>query len=166
MGALPTLPRNQGTDMRTLFYRTAIAVALLLGLVVATEAQVPPPQIAQRQDLMKSNSAAVRSLVRMLRGTEPWDRAAAKQAAATINSNSKQIVSLFPPGSGPDSGVKTGARDTIWENLSDFEAKAKVLEDESSTLVAAGDDTALKAQIPVVGKACSGCHEAYRNAPE
>jgi len=153
-------------DMRTLLRRAAIAVALLLGLTVATEAQVAPPQIAQRQDLMKSNSAAVRTLLRMLRGTEPWDQAAAKRAAATINGNSKQIVSLFPAGSGPDSGAKTGARDAIWDNLSDFEAKAKTLEDESAKLAAAGDDTALKAQIPVVGKACSGCHEVYRNAPE
>ncbi len=159
-------PAIKVRDMRTFFCRTAIAVALLLGLAVATEAQVPPPQIAQRQDLMKSNSAAVRRLVRMLRGTEPWDLSAARQAAATINGNSKQIISLFPPGTGADSGVKTGARDTIWQNPSDFEAKARVLEDESAKLVAAGDDTALKAQIPVVGKACSGCHETYRNAPE
>lgn len=152
--------------MRTPVCRAALAAALLLGLAVATEAQVAPPQIAQRQDLMKSNSAAVRTLLRMLRGTEPWDRAAARQAAVTINSNSKQITSLFPPGSGPDSGAKTGARDAIWETTSDFAAKAKTLEDESAKLVAAGDDAALKAQIPVVGKACSGCHETYRNAPE
>ena len=152
-------------DMRTLVCRAALAAALLLGLAVATQAQVGP-QIAQRQDLMKSNSAAVRTLVRMLRGTEPWDRAAAKQAATTINNNSKQIMGLFPAGSGAQSGAKTGARDAIWDNLSDFEAKAKTLEDESAKLVAAGDDSALKAQIPVVGKACSGCHETYRNAPE
>ncbi|MBV8536266.1 MAG: cytochrome c [Alphaproteobacteria bacterium] len=152
--------------MRTLFCRAALAAALLLGVAVATEAQVAPPQIAQRQDLMKSNSAAVRTLVRMLRGTEPWDPAAAKKAAGTINANSKQILGLFPPGSGPESGAKTGARDTIWANPGDFEAKAKALEDESAKLVAAGDDAALKAQIPVVGKACSGCHEAYRNAPD
>jgi len=143
-----------------------MAAALLLGLAVAGEAEVAAPQITQRQDLMKSNSAAVRILVRMLRGSEPWDRAAAKQAALAINSNSKQIMSLFPPGSGTESGAKTGARDAIWKNPADFAAKAQTLEDESAKLVAASDDMALKAQIPVVGKACSGCHEAYRNAPE
>jgi cytochrome c556 len=153
-------------DMKTLFCRAALAAALLLGLAVATEAQIAPPQVAQRQDLMKSNGAAVRTLVRMLRGTEPWNPATARQAAVTINGNSKQIIGLFPPGSGPASGAKTGASDAIWENLGDFEAKAKTLEEESAKLVAASDDAALKAQIPVVGKACSGCHEAYRNAPE
>ena len=152
--------------MRTLFCRAAIGVTLLLGLATATEAQIAPPQVVQRQDLMKSNSAAVRRLVRMLRGTEPWDHAAAKQAATTINRNSKQIISLFPPGTGAESGAKTGARDAIWDNMSDFEAKVKALEDESAKLVAASDDAALKAQIPVVGKACSGCHEVYRSTPE
>lgn len=152
--------------MRTLVCKTAIGVALLLGLATATEAQVAPPQVAQRQDLMKSNSAAVRTLVRMLRGTESWNDTAAKQAATTINNNSKQIISLFPPGTGAESGAKTGARDAIWDNMSDFQAKVRTLEDESAKLVAASDDAALKTQIPVVGKACSGCHEVYRSTPE
>jgi len=152
--------------MRTLVCRAALAAALLLGFAVAGEAQMAPPQIAQRQDLMKANGAAVRALVRMLRGTEPWDSGAARQAAVTINRNSKQIIGLFPPGSGAASGAKTGARDAIWESPGDFEGKARALEEESAKLVAAGDDASFKAQIPVVGKACSGCHETYRNAPE
>jgi cytochrome c556 len=153
-------------DMKTLAFCATATVALLLGLATATRAEVAPPQIAQRQDLMKSNSAAIRTLVRMLRGTEPWDQAAAKRAAATLNGNSKQILSLFPAGSGTESGAKTAAKPEIWSNPGDFQAKAKALEDESTKLVAASDDAALKAEIPIVGKACSGCHEAYRNAPE
>ena len=152
--------------MKTFAFRAAMAVALLTGLAPATWAQVAPPQIAQRQDLMKSNSAAVRILLRMLRGTEPWDQTAAKRAAATLNGNSKQIASLFPPGSGAASGVKTAARDEIWSNMSDFQTKAKTFEDEAAKLAAAGDDAALKAEIPIVGKTCSGCHELFRNAPE
>jgi cytochrome c556 len=152
--------------MKTGLIRTAAAAMLLLGLAAATRAQVAPPQIAQRQDLMKSSSAAIRTLVRMMRGTEPWDAGAAKKAAATINGNSRQIVGLFPPGSGADSGAKTAAKPAIWDNLSDFQARAKTLEDESAKLIAAGGDAAVKEQIPNVGKACSGCHEVYRSTPD
>ncbi len=152
--------------MTKALFRTAIVAALLVVLTVAAPARAAAPEIAQRQELMKSNSAAIRMLVRMLRGTQPWDGDAAKRAAATLNSNSKQIQSLFPPGSGTESGVKTTARSEIWDNSGDFAAKADALEAESAKLMAASDDTAFKAQIAIVGKTCSGCHEAYRNAPE
>lgn len=151
--------------MKTFVFRTVATAALLLSGAVAW-AQVAPPQIAQRQDLMKANSAAVRILVRMMRGTEPWDASAARKAATTIHANAEQIVGLFPPGSGAESGAKTAAKPEIWDHLSDFQAKARTLEDESAKLVAAPDDTALKAEITQVGKACSGCHEAYRNVPD
>src|SRR5882724_9448060 len=66
------------------YLRLAAGVALLLGAGFVAQAQVAPPQIAQRQDLMKSSSAAVRTLVQMARGTQAWNSNAAKQAAVTI----------------------------------------------------------------------------------
>jgi cytochrome c556 len=111
---------------------------------------------------MKANGAAAKTLTQMVRGEQPWNQQAAHQAAMTLNNNSKQIPSLFPQGSGQETGVKTAALPTIWQNKADFDAKAKAMEAETAKLVAANDEAAVKAQFPNVGKTCGGCHENYR----
>jgi cytochrome c556 len=53
----------------------------------------------------------------------------------------------------------------IWQNWTDFRAKAKALETESEKLLQlaqAGDEAGFKAQFPAVGRSCGGCHETYR----
>ncbi len=152
--------------MKTLVSRMTGALVLVMSLGTVAAAQVAPPQIAARQDLMKANSAAVRVLVRMAQGVQPWSRNAAREAAATITKNAQQIVSLFPPGSGAASGVETAARPEIWENMADFAARARALQDVSAKLTDADEPAALKAQLVDVAKTCSGCHEAYRSRPE
>lgn len=147
-------------------WRVGAAVAgvgVLLGIAIVAEAQTAPGQIIkQRQELMKANGAAAAALVKMMRGEQPYNQAAAHQAAVTINNNSKQIPNLFPPGSGPEAGVKTGALPAIWQNKTDFDAKAKALEEQSAKLVEASDEAAVKAQFGNVGKACGACHQNYR----
>ena len=141
----------------------AVGVVALLGVGIAAEAQNAPAQIIkQRQELMKSNGAAAKTLAQMMKGEKPYDQKAVHQAAVTINNNSKHIATLFPPGSGPEAGVKTGALPAIWKNKADFDAKAKKLEEESAKLVAANDEAAVKAQFGNVGKACGSCHQDYR----
>lgn len=139
-------------------------IVALLGLGIAAEAQNAPAQIIkQRQELMKSNGAAAKTLADMMKGAKPYDQQAAHQAAVTINNNSKQIPTLFPPGSGAEAGVKTGALPAIWQNKAEFDAKAKALQEQSAKLVAANDQAAVKAQFGNVGKACGGCHETFRS---
>ena len=141
----------------------AAGLAVLLGVGVVAEAQnAPTAVIKERQDLMKANGASAKALAEMMKGEKPYDQAAAHKAAVTINDNSKKISSLFPPGSGAEAGVKTGALPAIWTNKADFDAKAKKLEEESAKLVAANDEAAVKAQFGNVGKSCGGCHETYR----
>lgn len=140
----------------------AAGVVALLGVAVIAEAQNAPAQINQRQEVMKANGAAAKTLTQMVRGEQPWDQQAAHQAAMTLNNNSKQIPTLFPQGSGQETGVKTAALATIWQNKADFDAKAKAMEEETAKLMAANDEAAVKAQFPNVGKTCGGCHENYR----
>lgn len=141
----------------------ATAMVALLGIAIMAEAQTAPAQIIkQRQELMKANGAAAATLAKMMKGEQPYSQDAAHQAAVTINNNSKQIPTLFPPGSGSEAGVKTGALPAIWQNKADFEAKAKQLEEESAKMVAANDEAGVKAQFGNVGKACGGCHQNYR----
>lgn len=141
----------------------AAGIGILLGIAIVAEAQTAPAQIIkQRQELMKSNGAAAAALVKMIRGEQPYNQVAAHQAAVTINTNSKQIANLFPPGSGAEAGVKTGALPTIWQNKADFDAKAKALEEQSAKLVAANDEATVKAEVGNLGKACGACHQTYR----
>lgn len=151
--------------MKFRFGLTAIALAALAGGIAIAEAQTGAAgAIATRQDAMKAQGGAMRTMTQMVRGEQPWNQQAAVQAATTVNNTAKVIPSVFPQGSGPDAG-KTDALPAIWQNWSDFQAKAKALETESAKLLQlaqAGDEAGFKAQFPAVGRSCGGCHETYR----
>ena len=142
-----------------------VAVAAFVGLMAVAEAQTGALQaIATRQDAMKGQGAAMRSLTPIVRGESPWSQETAVKAATTLHDTAKVIPSVFPQGSGPDAG-KTDALPAIWQNFADFQAKAKALETESAKLLQlaqAGDQAGFKAQFPAVGRACGGCHQTYR----
>ena len=152
-----------GRATRIVTTAAGLAALLVAGVVVAEAQNAPAEVIKQRQEMMKSNGAAAKTLSEMMKGEKPYSQPAAHQAAVTINDNSKKIPSMFPAGSGTEAGVKTGALPAIWKDKSDFDAKAKKLEEESAKLVAANDEAAVKAQFGNVGKACGGCHETYRS---
>ncbi|HTY65435.1 MAG TPA: cytochrome c [Alphaproteobacteria bacterium] len=152
-----------GTAARMITAAAGFAALLVAGVVVAEAQNAPAEVIKQRQEMMKANGAAAKTLADMMKGEKPYSQDAAHQAAVTINANSKKIPSMFPAGSGTEAGVKTGALPAIWQNKADFDAKSKKLEEESAKLVAANDEAAVKAQFGNVGKACGGCHETYRS---
>ncbi|HTP83581.1 MAG TPA: cytochrome c [Alphaproteobacteria bacterium] len=151
-----------GRATRMITAAAGFAALLVAGVVVAEAQNAPAEVIKQRQELMKANGAAAKTLADMMKGEKPYSQQAAHQAAVTINDNSKKIPSMFPAGSGAEAGVKTDALPAIWQNKADFDTKAKNLETESAKLVAANDEAAVKAQFGNVGKACGGCHEGYR----
>lgn len=133
----------------------AAGVAVALGSAIVAQAQ--SPLIEQRQNVMKQQAGANRVIVPMVRGEQPFNLAAAKQAANTLVTTAKQIPGAFPPGS--EGG---NALPAVWQNKADFDAKAKVLEDAATRLAAANDEASFKAAFPAVGQACGGCHQPYR----
>jgi cytochrome c556 len=151
--------------MKFRFGLTAIAIAAVAGGIAIAEAQTNvAASIATRQDAMKAQGGAMRTLTPIVRGEQPWNQQAAVQAATTLNNTAKAIPTVFPQGSGPEAG-KTDALPAIWQNWTDFQAKAKALETESAKLLQlaqAGDEAGFKAQFPAVGRSCGGCHENYR----
>lgn len=152
--------------MRIRFGLTAIALAALAGSIAIAEAQTGAASIATRQEAMKGNGGAMRTLTQMVRGEQPWNQQAAAQAATTLNSTAKAIPSVFPQGSGAEAG-KTRALPAIWQNWSGFEAEAKTLETESAKLLQlaqTNDEAGVKAQLPKVGAVCGSCHEKFRAA--
>jgi cytochrome c556 len=137
------------------FGLAAAAFAVVAGTALIADAQAP--QIAARQEVMKQQAGANRVIVPMVRGEQPFNMAAAKQAANTLVMTSKQIPGAFGPGT--EGG---NALPAIWQNKADFDAKAKNLEDAATRLAAANDEAAFKAAFPAVGQACGGCHQPYR----
>lgn len=77
----------------------------------------------------------------------------------------RKIPTMFPVGSGAESGVKTNALPEIWANKADFEKLAANLGTAADTLVAAlkaNDKAAATAAFAATGGACGACHRTYR----
>ncbi len=143
----------------------AASMAVLLGVAAVAEAQMASQQIEARQKIMKGNGAAAKALTDIVKGEQPWNQQAVVDALTSINTGAKAIPADFPKGSGPEAGVKTAALPAIWENFSDFTAKAKALEDVSGKLLQlakANDEAGVKAGFGDMGKACGACHQTYR----
>jgi len=151
-----------------------LGLAVLGSLVVtAAVAQAPgpptPEQQAQnavkvRKALFDVQSFAFGPVGGMLRGA-PFDAAVVQKAAQRVQFTSGMIPEVFVNDTRKFQ-VETKAREGIWTNKSDFEAKAKDLQDKAAALEAAaksGDkDASLKA-AQAVGKACGACHDQFRD---
>lgn len=87
----------------------------------------------------------------------------------------KQLVTLahlqseqdwFPPGTGPEAGIKTAAKPAIWKNTAEFQKRRMafpVAADKLQELVAGGASiSAIKAQHKALGETCAGCHDLFR----
>ena len=139
----------------------AIAVATAIGFAALTSlVQAQGDVIKDRQELMKSQGAAMKAINGILEANGPLADIAPQ--AAKLEETSAKIADLFPAGS--DQG-DTKAKPEIWQNLDDFAAKAKDLHEQAamlSTAVAGGDMAAVKAQYEKVGGACGGCHKIYK----
>lgn len=138
-----------------------IAFATAIGFAtLATMVQAQTDVIKERQELMKSQGAAMKAINGILEANGPVADIATH--AAKLQETSHKITDLFPAGS--DQG-DTKAKAEIWQSPDDFTAKAKALQNESAmlaTAVAGGDMAAVKAQYDKVGGACGGCHKIYK----
>jgi cytochrome c556 len=145
------------------------ALAAAVGGAIIAEAQTGAAQAVQaRKDLMRMNGRAIASMLPIMRNEQPWNQQTAIQAATSLRDDGTQIPTLFPPGSGPQAGIETGALPAIWERRTEFEALAGQLRQVGETLLAAAqanDEQAFRAGFPAAGRACGGCHTAFR-APQ
>jgi len=131
-----------------------VAIAATAGLAFGQD-----DPLAQREALMKEMGAQAGISVKMIKGESPYDAAAAKAAMDKIAANAAEIPSYFPEGSeGGD------ALPVIWENFSDFEAKATALKTAAEAAAAAADQgvEAFGPAFGAVGQACGACHQVYR----
>lgn len=143
----------------------ALAATTVLTEIGVAVAQSPTASIEQRQAAMKMNGGAMKALVPMARGEQPWNQGTAIQALDTLHKDGVAMANLFPRGSGAEAGVKTAALPSIWEKPAEWQAAIKTFTDTSDNLlklVRANDEAGFKAGFAAMGRACGGCHEPFR----
>jgi cytochrome c556 len=135
----------------------------VLGAVVAGSAAAGAQDVYKnREALMKgfgNRMNVVKGVVAENKGTLPD----AATAAQEISAEASKIPSMFPEGT---NAGESEALPVIWEKWSDFEAKAKNMQELAAKLAAAagtGDQTATLAAFGTLGKeGCGACHEVFR----
>lgn len=117
----------------------------------------------ERHENYEEFGDSMKVLSRELKSPTP-DLAAVRQNAATYTRLGPQLLSWFPPGSGPEAG-KTHARAEIWQKPDDFAAKARAFNQAATAFEAAAqgsDVAAIRAAHADLGKSCKACHDLYR----
>ena len=137
----------------------AAVLAFSAGAVVAQQ-----DQVKRTQAMMKDNGKNAGALSAMVKGEKPYDQSTVNAALAQFEDTAKALPTLFPESM---KGLKMeGDYDPspkIWTDKAGFESQiqsfAKVVADAKGKVK--NLDT-LKAELPVIGKQCSSCHETYR----
>lgn len=140
-----------------------VALAALAVVAACAAAPTTTPEIAARQELMRSNRAALIELGKMASGEAAWDARAAERHAGTLMRNAVMIPANTEEGTGPESG-RTRARPEIWAQWEKFQAAADNLEDESKAvldLAKAGNEAAARTRFAALEQACDGCHKPF-----
>jgi cytochrome c556 len=143
----------------------ALAAAIFAAAAGSVLAQAPADAVAKRQAIMKGMAPSI-GAINTAAGA--GDFATAQSKAAELAVNAKSLGTLFPPGSGTESGAKTRAKAEIWSDSAGFTAAYGKLTAATDGLVAATaakDADKVKAAIGGLQQACGGCHTPYRGPP-
>ena len=157
---------------RTRFHLVSLGVAILGALAGASAAlaqgtAAEQKAVEQRQALLKEIDKAFKPVGEMVKRKAPYDATMVQESAAKLATLAPKIADAFALDTHTASGIKTKARENIWTNLPDFKAKNEALVKAIDSLAAAGksgDEKALRPAFATVGKACSACHDNYKDS--
>ncbi len=131
----------------------------------ASAADEPANLVKYRQAIMKAIGGHMGALGAVAKGEVSFSDEAVGHAHA-INEMSKNMLRLFPQGSGYEADNKTNALPAVWERWADFEAAVKAMQDESAKMITAaqsGDTAAFGQQVGALGRnGCTNCHDTFR----
>ena len=157
---------------RTRFHLVSLGFATLGALAGASAAlaQGSPAEqkaVEQRQALFKEIDKAFKPVGEIVKRKAPYDAAVVQESAAKLATLAPKIPDVFAVDTHAATAIKTKARENIWTNLPDFKAKSEALVKALESLAAAGksgDEKALRPAFATVGKACSACHDNYKDS--
>lgn len=141
-----------------------LSVAALLAVSGAALAIDAEAAIKSRQDFYKDMGKNFKGLHDALKADNPSPDEL-KKFAAVIGGKAGKIPALFPAGTGPESGIKTGAKPEIWQKWDEFKKDAGAFDGAAEALNAAaqaGDVATVRKAWENVGEACKTCHETFR----
>jgi cytochrome c556 len=141
------------------------SAAMAQGAPAMTPEQKAAATVQTRQAVFKLQSFVFGPVGGMLRGA-PVDAAVATKAGARLQVLAGLIPEVFVTDTHAMAGLTTKAREGIWTNKSDFDAKANDLVKAAADLEAAGksgDEAGIKKAAAAVGKTCGACHDQFRD---
>lgn len=139
------------------------AAALVLGvnsLVLAADKK-EEAIVKYRQEVMKSQGAHMSAAAAIIMGKVDY-KAQLPAHVAALQATTRDIVSLFPPGSDV---TGTKALNSVWSKNAEFKKRAKHAEDMAEALdkaVAAGDTQSYGKHFKALADACKSCHQDFR----
>jgi cytochrome c556 len=145
------------------FVSLAFAMAAGAALSLPAHSQVKPDVLVkQRQSAMALQGKYFGPLAGMAQGKVPYN-----QQVVARNADFLQALSKMPWDGFSDNTkeVKSGALPAAFSDHAKFKQLSDRLETETAKLAQVshgGDEAAVKAQIGAVGKACSACHDDFR----
>jgi cytochrome c556 len=131
-----------------------------------TPAPTPPAAsgaaavIQQRQAAMRQIGGAARAL------NGATDAAIIRTNAQTVAQIAQQLPSLFPAGSGPESGTPTRASPAIWTNAAGFAEQTRAFNTAAQAVLNAPTPEAAATAARALGGACGSCHTQFRTAAQ
>ena len=137
---------------------------------LAQDAPASPEEQAQqavdlRQSLFRLISYSFGPVGGMLKNKIPFDAATVQKSSARLEQLTPMISELFQNDTRKFT-LKTKAREGIWTNKSDFQAKNDDLVKAVQNLSVAsksGDKKQFQQAAAAVGKACGACHDNFRD---
>jgi cytochrome c556 len=148
------------TPCKAILKIAAFSTLVLLHIPASAQQDI----IDARQEGFKDMGAAMKTLRDELKRGKP-DSAAVTAVTNELSVLAEKIPAWFPAGSGQASGLKTDARDYIWENKEKFDAISTELIVETkalASLASSGDASALQKKLGTIRDNCSSCHDSFR----
>jgi cytochrome c556 len=146
--------------------RRVTALSLLLAAAALPPGLAADPvedAVDFRQGVMNVFSWNLTRMGSMVKGETPFDAAAFKGYATDLAAASgMDVMQGFPDDSVSD---ESDAKDEIWLNRDDFDAKYKALKEAAAKLsqvAAGGDEGAMREQFKETAGACKACHKEYK----
>jgi cytochrome c556 len=143
----------------------AIVVGLSIALPAAAQFNKPEDAIKYRKAGFTLMSAHMQRIAAMVKGTAPYDPAAATANAELIATLSHLPFQGFVDGTAGN-GDKGSPKPEIWTQRAKFDEAAKNMQFEAGKLVTAAKSNnldAVKASFGTLSKSCASCHDSFRN---